>query len=847
MALNSPGHRSVSQSSLQSTAYRTQESTSNAPRQRSSSQPRLPFQSLNKTSIVLRPPGPLESMLKTTTETGDLGIYSINLPSLGTRHYPPRSRASHKDKRRQSRSRRNGFRYGATSDDRKLLPSYRDPTSEILSLYGGSQTPYSSSRRVPSYKSSGTFSSQRSNSGLQRPRSPFPYPARLKRPGVRPSSPAVTDDGLVDYRRMVEIDRSAHRTTSGSYMTRGHRRYHQYPPFSLRPEYSRSASSLPMRTSSAPYYGSGIDSLGALGGTIQLYPESSYRQFVAEDQSVRSASLTSIVEMYQGKSLDDSVQPIQSPCSVYYDYTEDCEETFPDQLLNGSPVCSSDRDVKDMSKENTVQDASIEIDIENKGDLVKGNNLATTTITERASAVQSSGSSEEDWVWDKPEHGTVAEDSQLTQDISCIPSKAIAPYVEERRPQTKENDAAMKLPSYLGPHRLNASTNIGDQNHTNKQATAEQNVQESKAHANILSPNPISPAHQLRLSNSIPQLMKALPPLPCEKKCNKQNTCTASYEDTEVHTNLLFADSPVDMSIPVRLGSGTGETSLEPVFGGKDLRTSSRQRILSQPQMGQSRFKVRVKPSQSSGLHSEWTADSLKDPGRSSSSPAKPRLRLKVSRNRVSSKLMNPDDIHVCNEGLRQHKSLLELGNVPRLETLLDRSSLGEAFEEQLTQLSADKPLSNIDEGTTRGYSPPISDQFDISYPSPTKGMVMAGLVPRSNLESSPDPFGRQQWDFVSRPSPRPLRYKTSGLPPNGVKRVNGGQLRAMSSINDINPATLGSDIVSDSSDDSTLAPSQITVMLSQRLRNKTLRVKRWVLELKRTVQNFVRAQNRRQ
>ncbi|RGP61958.1 hypothetical protein FSPOR_9628 [Fusarium sporotrichioides] len=834
MALNSPGHRSVSRSSLQSTAYGTQESTSNAPRQRSSSQPRLPFQSLNETSILLRPPGPLESMLKTTTETGDLGIYSINLPSLGTRHYPPHSRASHKDKRRQSRSRRNGFKYGATSDDRKLLPSYRDPTSEILSLYGGSQTPYSSSRRVPSYKSSGTFSSQRSNSGLQCPRSPFPYPAHLKRPGVRPSSPAATDDGLVDYRRMVEIDRSAHRTTSGSYMTRGHRRYHQYPPLSLRPEYSRSASSLPMRTSSAPYYGSGIDSLGALGGKIQLYPESPYRQFVAGDQSVRSASLTSIVEMYQGKSLDDSVQPIRSPCSVYYDYIEDCEETFPDQLLNGSPVCSSDRDVKDMSKENTVQDASIEIDIENKA--------------ERASAVQSGGSSEEDWVWDKPEGGTVAEDSQLTQDVSCIPSKAIAPYVEERRPQTKENDAPMKLPSYLGPHRLNASTNIGDQNHTNKQATTEQNVQESKAHANILSPNPISPAHQLRLLNSIPQLMKALLPLPCENKCNKQNTCTASFKDTEVHTNLLFADSPVDMSTPVRSGSGTGETSLEPVFGGKDLRTSSHQWILSQPQMVQSRFKVRVKPSQSSGLHRKWIADSPKVPGRSSSSPAKPRLRLKVSRNRVSSKLMNPDDIHVCNEGLRQHKSLLELGNVPRRETSLDRSSLGKALEEQLNQLSADKPLSNIDEGTTRGYSPPISDQFDISYPSPTKGMVMAELVPRSNLEGSPDPFDRQQWDFVSRPSPRPLRYKTSGLPPNGLKRVNGGQLRAMSSIDDINPATLGSDIVSDSSDDSTLAPSQITVMLSQRLRNKTLRVKRWVLELKRTVQNFVRrAQNRRQ
>jgi hypothetical protein len=230
MALSNSRHRSASPSSLQST-YDTHEGTSNTPRQRSPSQPRLPFQSLNETSVLLRHHGPLESMLKTTTETGDLGVYSINLPSLSTRHHPPHSRASHRDKKRPARSRHDDSKYGATRDDRRSLPSYRDPTSEILSLYSGSQIPYSrsysptsedqrshsmttcSSRRVPSYKSSGTFSSQQSNGDLQRPRSPFPYPARLKRPGVRPSSPAVTDNGLIDYRRMVEIDRSAHVST----------------------------------------------------------------------------------------------------------------------------------------------------------------------------------------------------------------------------------------------------------------------------------------------------------------------------------------------------------------------------------------------------------------------------------------------------------------------------------------------------------------------------------------------------------------------------------------------------------------------------------------------------------
>lgn len=114
-------------------------------------------------------------------------------------------------------------------DDRRRLPSYRDTTSEILSMYGStsqgssansvfshsiddlSQRSYSmttvGSRHLSHNKSSNTLQNHFSGGTLQRPRSPFPYPTRLKRPGARPSSPAVTESGLVDYSRMVEIDR----------------------------------------------------------------------------------------------------------------------------------------------------------------------------------------------------------------------------------------------------------------------------------------------------------------------------------------------------------------------------------------------------------------------------------------------------------------------------------------------------------------------------------------------------------------------------------------------------------------------------------------------------------------
>lgn len=231
MDLGDSRYRSVSQASLHS-AYQSHGRGSTTPRLRSPSQPRLPFQSLNDTSALLRSTGPLESMLKTTTETGDLGIYSINsgLPANTSR--PPRTRVGHKRARRPARPYYDEVKDGPIRDDRRSLPSYRDTTSEIISLYGSPGVPHPrsfspasegqrthslttcSSRRVPSFKSSGTFHSQQSNNGHQRPRSPFPYPTRLRRPGVRPSSPAVTDNGLIDHRRMVEIDRPSHVSNS---------------------------------------------------------------------------------------------------------------------------------------------------------------------------------------------------------------------------------------------------------------------------------------------------------------------------------------------------------------------------------------------------------------------------------------------------------------------------------------------------------------------------------------------------------------------------------------------------------------------------------------------------------
>lgn len=231
MDTDNPNQRAASQSSIRSANTRQghiRHSNTFQGFSRPGSQ-RPPLRAVDNNATLLRAPGPLESMLKTTTETGDIGFFTIGASaSSDTYHQPQRLGPSLQDVplARSARSRRQ-HQQNYFQDDRLQLPSsYRDTTSEILSLYGSEahqsrtftpsnedvQRSYSlttcSSRHIPSHKSSATLQSLSSTSGVQRPRSPFPYPTRLKRPGTRPASPAVTDNGTIDYNRALELDRS---------------------------------------------------------------------------------------------------------------------------------------------------------------------------------------------------------------------------------------------------------------------------------------------------------------------------------------------------------------------------------------------------------------------------------------------------------------------------------------------------------------------------------------------------------------------------------------------------------------------------------------------------------------
>lgn len=189
--------------------------------------------SMENLAPMLMPSG-LNSMLKNTTETGDIGMFSIK-PTRLPRHNGASTlsslpKAAYHDLAAQAPD-FSLSKVRPRMDDRRRLPSYnRDVTFEIASLYetnsikssstgsrlfdDSEQRSYSMTQtsvnvsRLANHRSYASLRSQGDIGLTQRPRSPFAYPTRLRRPGFRPSSPALTD-GVVDYSRRAEIGRES--------------------------------------------------------------------------------------------------------------------------------------------------------------------------------------------------------------------------------------------------------------------------------------------------------------------------------------------------------------------------------------------------------------------------------------------------------------------------------------------------------------------------------------------------------------------------------------------------------------------------------------------------------------
>lgn len=172
-------------------------------------------------------PRGVESMLKTATETGDIGVFSIKGP-----RFPPLNAP-----RRSGNYRENGPRGPAepiepyhvpTIDDRRSLPSYTiDATHEggSLSRSSGQQKSsrvssdpddrsfaliQASCDEMSKTRSYSSLKSQLESNLLERPRPPHGYSSAVRHSDFTPSSPTSTSGGGPDHHPRADADRIRH-------------------------------------------------------------------------------------------------------------------------------------------------------------------------------------------------------------------------------------------------------------------------------------------------------------------------------------------------------------------------------------------------------------------------------------------------------------------------------------------------------------------------------------------------------------------------------------------------------------------------------------------------------------
>ncbi|KAM3435503.1 hypothetical protein MY4824_004819 [Beauveria thailandica] len=231
----------------------------------------------------------------------------------------------------------------------RRVRSYRDTTSEIISLYASrNATTHSSAMARHEDDSSSRAPHSRypvgqrlmqsnpthlRNPSWQKSRTPGPYPARLRRPGTRINSPTMADARSREYSRMMDGERGPQRVAHNLYKISIANNQRRAPPMSLRAEMNKSSSSLPSRSSPGPsHYMTVSGRARTPSSTVSWASRPSDRYYMSStDQSSRSASLTSIVEMYQRPMTSSSTCPALRPSgTLYYDYTEDFNDSGPE-------------------------------------------------------------------------------------------------------------------------------------------------------------------------------------------------------------------------------------------------------------------------------------------------------------------------------------------------------------------------------------------------------------------------------------------------------------------------------------------------------------------------------------
>lgn len=265
--------------------------------------------------------------------------------------------------------------------------------------------------------------------------------------------------------------------------------------------------------------------------------------------------------------------------------------------------------------------------------------------------------------------------------------------------------------------------------------------------AYIVPPEPVSHARQLRAKNSIPQLMKALPPLPAEVG-GSSNPPGQELSDNIVATGLHARKAGSESSLSNDKGEHDQLTGSHP-FGSS----------VAQGDLGTPKFKLRVHTSSPSSSKAKAACSSN---GYESDHPSvfdsgvdaagKPKLKLRVARRRQSKRrngtvLRSPD--------LKQCNSLAELDHCSDKNMFASQCKLEQGF---LTTPQSSSGRNRQGEEA----SPRSSKQFSIQDPPSPSSTEDQILCPRVSADKMVLREMRSVDSDAGPPEHRGLRQKMS-------------------------------------------------------------------------------------
>lgn len=180
------------------------------------SKPQVSLQIGDENAGVSPKPSSIQTMLRNTTETGDVGQFAVKPPRVNTSASQLSPALSTKSRgtphrRRHPGSYHNGYHgYGgyyrprspgqgsiASNGSSYHIPGYRQPrrmpSVEDYQSYPMTQSSYDSHTLAHRHPHINGHHYGRADVRNIRPRSPYAYPTRLKRPGYRPPSPGFSD------------------------------------------------------------------------------------------------------------------------------------------------------------------------------------------------------------------------------------------------------------------------------------------------------------------------------------------------------------------------------------------------------------------------------------------------------------------------------------------------------------------------------------------------------------------------------------------------------------------------------------------------------------------------------